>query len=107
MSSKNRYDFDFFQPLQCLLSGDAGITHPAQSSQKRSRLCEVLRRRTGSPATAFAVIGFSEVCQFEIDGERFRHLMRFSNIQTTDSSLRPLEQASLVFNVVSWLPVQL
>ena len=33
--------------------------------------------------------------------------MRFTNIQTTDNSLRTFDQASLVLNVVSWLRAQL
>src|SRR5829696_9152051 len=53
------------------------------------------------------MIGFSKVCQFKIDRERFRHLMCFSNIQTTDDSLRAFDQTSLVLNVVCWLRVQL
>ena len=78
MSSEYKYDFDLREPLKCLLLSDAGITHAAQSSQKRSRLGQQLGRRLGSAATTFAMIGFSEVCQFEIDRKRFRHLMRFS-----------------------------
>ncbi len=38
------------------------------------------------------MVGFSEVCQFEIDRKRLRHLMRISEIQTTDNFLRTFEQ---------------
>src|SRR5215212_8284327 len=107
MSREYKYDFDLSQPLKCLLLSDAAIPHSTQRSQKRSCLGQQLGRRLGSAATTFAMIGFSEVCQFEIDRERFRHLMCFSNIQTTDDSLRAFDQASLVLNVVCWLRVQL
>ena len=52
------------------------------------------------------MIGFSEVCQFEIDRESFRHLMRLGDIQTTYNFLRTGNQASLVLNVASGLRVQ-
>src|SRR5215217_948740 len=107
MSSEYEYDFDLGQRLECLLLSNARITHPTQSSEKRSWLGQQLRRGLGSPAATFPMIGFSEVCQFEIDRERFRHLMRFRNVQTTDSFLRAFHQALLILNVVSWLRVQL
>jgi hypothetical protein len=53
------------------------------------------------------MIGFSEVCQFEIDRERFRHLMRFGDIQTANYSLCTFDQAALLLHVVSWSGVQL
>src|ERR1041385_4561158 len=107
MGSEDKYDFYLRQPLECLLLSDAGITHPAQSAQKRSGLGQQLRRRLGSAAAAFAMIGLSEVGQFEIDRERFRHLMRVSDIQTTDNLLGTFEQALLVVDIVPRLGVQL
>lgn len=53
------------------------------------------------------MIGLGEICQFEIDGKCFRHLVCFGNIQTTDNRLRTFDQALHVLNVVSWLRVQL
>src|SRR5215213_6442107 len=107
MSSEYKYDFDLREPVKCSLFSDACITHPAQSSEKRSWLGQQFGRGLGSTATAFAMIGFSEVCELEIDRKRFRHLMCFSDIQMTDNFLRALEQASHVFNVVPRLRVQL
>src|SRR6185369_2552263 len=107
MSSEYEYDFDPCKPLKCLLSRNAGITHPAKSSEKRTWLSQQLGRRLGSAATAFAMIGFSEVCQFEIDRESLRHLMCFCHIQTTNNFLGASYQALHVLKIVSWLRVQL
>src|SRR6185369_17118991 len=100
MSCEYKYDVDLRQPLECPRLSDAGITHATQSSQKRSRLGRQLRRCLGRAPTTFAMISLSEVCQFEIDRERLRHLVRFDNIQTTHDSFGPFDQASHVFNVV-------
>ena len=59
-----------------------------------------------TPAT-FAMIRFSKVRQFEIDRERFRHLMRVSDIQTTDNLRGTFNQPTHLFRVMPWLRVQL
>jgi len=53
------------------------------------------------------MICFSEVCQFEIDRKRFRHLVRFSYIQPTDNTLSTFDQALHAVNVVFCLRVRL
>src|SRR5688572_22762584 len=101
MSRKDKYDFDLREPLECLLLSDARITHAPQRPEERSWLGRQVRRGLRGAAPAFAVIGFGKVCQFEIDGKRFRHLMRLGNIQTTHDSLRTFDQPLLVSNIIS------
>src|SRR6476469_4477319 len=107
MSREYEYDFDLREPLECLLLSDSGITHSTERSQKRSRLGQQLGRRLRSTAPAFAMIGLSEVCQLEIGRERFRHLMRLSDIQTIYNFLRTGDQALHIPGIVSRLRVQL
>src|SRR5215510_9110470 len=107
MSGEYKYDFDLRQPLEGLRLSDTSVAHAAESSQKRSGLGQQFGRRLRGPAATFAMICFSEVRQFEIDRKCFRHLVRFSYIQTTDNTLRTLDQALHAVNVVFWLGMRL
>ena len=76
MRGKNRHDFYFLQRGQRVGGGNSRVTHAQQGPAKRSgqrRLTGVQFRRA---AAALAVIGFSQIGQFEINRERFGHAIR-------------------------------
>src|SRR5262249_31237230 len=66
------------QGLNRVLQRDARVSDSQQCSFERAGLRRFIRRTLQRAAAPFAMIGFSEVRQLEINGKRFRKLGRFA-----------------------------
>src|SRR5438552_1847580 len=71
MGGEHGDDLYLAQQVKCLVGANSCIAHSEQRPAKRTGKRRLVRVKLGSAAAAFAMVGFREVCQLEIDGECF------------------------------------
>jgi hypothetical protein len=69
MGGENGNDEDALEPIESFFRADANAAHFAESAGERATLTFRLAAETECDATAFAVVGFSEVDELEVESE--------------------------------------